>query len=33
MMKLQPFLTSDEFRKEFPSISLFDGVTVAYEKD
>jgi hypothetical protein len=28
-----PHQALDEFRKEFPSISLFDGVTVVYEKD
>jgi hypothetical protein len=28
-----PHQVLDEFRKEFPSISLFDGVTVVYEKD
>jgi hypothetical protein len=27
-----PHQALDEFRKEFPSISLFDGVTVVYEK-
>jgi hypothetical protein len=28
-----PHQALDEFRKEFPNISLFDGVTVVYEKD